>query len=294
MNDKSKALIYILLSTLSFGFMSVTIKYIQTIPVFEKVFFRNIVSLFMALYLILKSKPKTLRSYFGKKENQKFLLTRAILGFLGVVLNFYAITNLKLADSQILNRISPVWVSLFALLFLKERLTKTQMISIVVALFGSILVIKPEFSFGKLPAIAGFTSSITAGASYTIVRYLRSREKPMIIIFYFSLISLLLSFPLMLTNFVWPSAFELMVLLLTGIFAAFGQFGLTHAYKYAPASEVSIYTYTGIIFAVIIGFFMWREIPDLLTIFGGILIILSGYIVYRRVNSVTLKLKPGH
>ncbi len=289
MKDKSKALLYILLSTLSFGFMSVAIKYIQTIPVFEKVFFRNIVSLFMALYLILKTKTNTLSGYFGKKENQKFLLTRATLGFLGVALNFYAITNLKLADSQILNRISPVWVTLFALLFLKERLTKTQIVSIVIAIVGSILVIKPEFSFGKLPAIAGFASSITAGASYTIVRYLRGKERPMIIIFYFSFVSLLFSFPLMLTNFIWPSPFELMILLFTGIFASFGQFGLTHAYKYAPASEVSIYTYTGIVFAVIIGFFMWKEIPDLLSIFGGILIILSGYIIYRRVNSAALK-----
>jgi len=285
MKDKSKALLYILLSTLSFGFMSVTIKYIQTIPVFEKVFFRNIVSLFMALYLILKTKPNTLGGFFGSKENQKFLLTRAVLGFLGVVLNFYAITNLKLADSQILNRISPVWVTLFAFLFLKENLTKTQVVSIIIALTGSIMVIKPEFSFNTLPAFAGFISSITAGASYTIVRHLRGREKPMIIIFYFSFISLIFAIPLMLIDFVIPTPFELTVLLLTGVFASFGQFGLTHAYKHAPASEVSIYTYTGIVFAVIIGFFIWGEIPDLLSICGGLLIILSGYIVYKRVNS---------
>ncbi|QEN05822.1 DMT family transporter [Thiospirochaeta perfilievii] len=285
MNDKSKALIYILLSTLSFALMSVTIKYIQTIPVFEKVFFRNLVSLFVALFIILKTRPKKLEDFIGKKENQIFLFSRASLGFLGVVLNFYAITNLKLADSQILNRISPIWVSLFALLFLKEKLTKTQVFSTIIALVGSILVIKPEFNFSKLPALSGFLSSITAGGAYTLVRFLKNRENPSIIIFYFSLLSLVLSIPLMISNFILPTNFEIMILLLTGVFASFGQFGLTHAYKYAPASEVSIYTYTGIIFAIIIGLVLWKEIPDILSMLGGFLIIVSGYIVYKRVKS---------
>lgn len=288
MRDKSKALIYILISTLSFSFMSVTIKYIQTIPVFEKVFFRNLVSLFITIYMIIKTKPKTLSDVLGKKENQKFLLTRATLGFIGVVLNFYAITHLKLADSQILNRISPVWVSIFALFFLKERLTKTQIVSIFIALIGSMLVIKPQFSFDMLPALAGFASSITAGIAYTLVRHLSGKEKPMIIIFYFSLISLIFSLPLMSMNFVMPTTTEMIILMLTGIFASIGQFGLTHAYRYAKASEVSIYTYSGIIFATIIGFIIWNEIPDILSIFGGLLIILSGYIVFRRTISQSL------
>lgn len=288
MREKSKALIYILISTLSFGFMSVTIKYVQTIPVFEKVFFRNIVSLFITIYMISKTKPKKLSDIIGKKENQIFLFSRATLGFLGVVLNFYAITNLTLADSQILNRISPIWVSLFALVFLKEKLSRTQIISILIALTGTMLVIKPQFSFEILPALAGFTSSITAGASYTLVRHLGDKEKPMIIIFYFSLISLLLSIPLMAMNFIPPTFSEVIILISAGIFASIGQFGLTHAYRHAKASEVSIYTYTGIIFASIIGFFIWNEIPDLPTIIGGTLIILSGYIVYKRTNSQSL------
>ncbi len=282
MKEKSKALIFILISTLSFCFMSVTVKYIQRVPVFEKVFFRNIISLIVALYMILKSRPKSFSGYIGKLSNQQYLFPRAFLGLIGVFLNFYAITHLKLADSQILNRLSPIWVSLFALIFLKESLTKTQIFSILLALAGAMFVIKPGFSFDILPAIAGFTSAITAGAAYTLLRHLRGKERPEIIIFYFSLLSIIGSFPFMMANFVPPTLFELFILLLTGIFASIGQFGLTHAYRHAKASEVSIYTYSGIIFAAIIGFFMWQEVPDILTILGGTLIILSGYIVYRR------------
>lgn len=265
--------------------MSVSVKYIENVPVFEKVFFRNTISLITAFLLIRKCKPVGLSGYLGSMSNQKYLFPRAFLGLLGVFLNFYAISNLKLADSQILNRISPVWVSLFALVFLKEKLTKTQVISIVIALSGSLLVIKPGFHFNFIPAIAGFASSITAGAAYTLLRHLRGKERPEIIIFYFSLWSLIGSFPFMMLNFVVPSPMEMTFLILTGVFASIGQFGLTHAYRYAKASEVSIYTYTGIVFATIIGFIIWGEIPDKFSIIGGILIIISAYIVYRRTIS---------
>lgn len=285
MKEKSKALIYILISTLSFCFMSVTVKYIQTIPVFQKVFFRNSVSLVMALYVIIKSKPQGITSFAGKIENQRYLFPRALMGLIGVFLNFYAITNLKLADSQILNRLSPVWVSIFALIFLKEKLSKYQIISIVIALTGAMLVIKPEFSFEMLPAIAGFTSAITAGASYTILRHLRGKERPETIIFYFSLFSIIGSLPFMLPVYVTPTPIELLLLLSTGLFASFGQFGLTHAYRHAKASQVSIYTYSGIVMAGIIGFIIWKEIPDMLSIVGGVLIILSAYIVYKKATS---------
>lgn len=265
--------------------MSATIKYIQDIPVFEKVFFRNLISLFIAMHLIWKSRPKKITQILGKKKNLPFLLTRSILGFLGVVLNFYAISNLQLADSQILNRISPVWVAIFALLFLKEHLSREQILSTILALTGAVLVIKPEFSFEMLPALAGFISSITAGAAYTIVRYLKDKEEPRVIIFYFSLISVIFTIPLMLSDFIWPSPIQLLYLILIGVFASIGQFGLTHAYRYAKASQVSIYTYSGIIFASILGFIIWSEIPDILSITGGILIILSGYIVFRYTNA---------
>lgn len=265
--------------------MSVTVKYIQTIPVFQKVFFRNSVSLVMAFYIIVKSKPKGIITFTGKLENQRYLFPRAFLGLLGVFLNFYAISNLKLADSQILNRLSPIWVSFFALIFLKESLSKYQILSIIIALIGAVLVIKPEFSFGMLPALAGFTSGITAGASYTILRHLRGKEKPETIIFYFSLFSIIGSLPFMIPVFIKPTPIEFLFLISTGVFASIGQFGLTHAYRHAKASQVSIYTYSGIVMAAIIGFIIWKEVPDILSILGGILIIASAYIVYKKATS---------
>ncbi|MGO5064874.1 MULTISPECIES: EamA family transporter [unclassified Clostridium] len=70
--------------------------------------------------------------------------------------------------------------------------------------------------------------------------------------------------------------------MLIGIFAAIAQYSLTYAYKYAPASEVVIYNYTNIVFSSIIGFFIWMEVPDYLSILGGLIIIIMAVIVYLK------------
>ena len=113
-----------------------------------------------------------------------------------------------------------------------------------------------------------------AGIAYTFVRTLGNRkENPSTIVFVFSLISVLGIFPFMMADFVVPTFKEFLILLSIGVFATFGQFGLTYAYKYSKASEVSIYTYSSIIFTVILGFIFFGEIPDILTVIGGAIVI---------------------
>ena len=118
------------------------------------------------------------------------------------------------------------------------------------------------------------TILVCAGIAYTLVRVLGNRkENPSTIVFVFSLISVVGIFPFMMMNYVQPNFKELLILLSIGVFATFGQFGLTYAYKYSKASEVSIYNYSSIVFTVILGLLFFGEIPDILTILGGIIII---------------------
>jgi drug/metabolite transporter (DMT)-like permease len=274
--NKSKAVIYMLLSALSFAFMSAFVKLAGDIPLFEKVFVRNLISLIIAFLVIIKSK----RSMLGKKENRRFLLMRSSFGLIGVILYFYSINNLYLADSSMLNKISPFFVTFFAGIFLKERIRKFQIVALFVIFGASLLIIKPKYDLSILPAISGFTAAIFAGAAYTTVRFLGGKEQPQTIVFWFSAVSVLVMFPLMLINFKVPDGMQVIYLLGTGLFAAGGQFGLTLAYKFAEASKVAIYNYANIIFAVIIGYFIWSEIPDFLSIVGGILIILTSIAIF--------------
>ena len=161
--------------------MAANVRLAGNIPLFKKVFFRNFVSLIVTFFMILKTKSKIL----GKMENLKYLLARSLLGLLGIVLYFFAINHLFLADSSMLNKLSTFFITFFAWLFLKEKLSKFQIISLVIVFFSVLLIIKPKLEFSVLPAFAGFFSAMFAGAAYTFVRFLGNREKPATIVFFF-------------------------------------------------------------------------------------------------------------
>lgn len=276
MSNKTKAVMLMLLSSLGFAFMGATVKLSGDLPTIQKVLFRNLISLIIAFISIRKSKKLLL----GKWENQKYLLARSISGLTGMILYFYSIEKLPLSDSSMLNKLSPFFITLFAIIFLKEKLTSTKVISMIVVFVGAILIIKPQFNLTIIPALSGFLSAMFAGISYTIVRFLKNREEPSTIVFYFSLISVIGSLPFVIMNFKVMTILQVIYLLFTGIFAAIAQFSLTYAYKYSPASEVAIYNYSNIIFSCFIGYVLWSEIPDFLSLIGGIIIIGTSIIVY--------------
>lgn len=258
--------------------MAAMVKLAGDIPVMEKVMFRNLVSLVIA-FLALKKKGAPL---FGKRENQKYLLARSLLGLTGIIFYFYSISKLCLADSAMLNKLSPFFITLFAIIFLKEKLTPMKIISMIVVFLGALLVIKPQWDLSIVPAASGFLSAAFAGGAYTLVRFLKDRENPSTIVFYFSLVSVLGTVPFVILNFQPFTKIQFLYLISTGIFAAMAQFALTYAYKFAPASEVAIYNYTNIVFSSIIGFFIWKEIPDHLSILGGLIIVIMAIIVYLK------------
>lgn len=277
MTNKTKGILWMFVSVLGFTAMSIVIKYIPNIPIYEKVFFRNSVSLFVAIYLIFKSKA----NLFVAKKEFLFVLARSSFGFLGVIANFYAIERLTIADANMLNKLSPVFVTICAYFFLKEKVDKQQVMGIVIMLIAMLFVIKPSLSFTVIPSLVGMSSAILAGFSYTIIRFLNNKVKPEAIVFYFSLISVLASIPLMYSTFIVPTRRELIFLIGIGVSASFGQFGLTYAYNLAPASEVSIYNYTIILAGIIAGYLVFGEIPDVYSCIGGIMIIATAYYLFK-------------
>lgn len=277
MSRKSGAVLLMLLSAFSFAGMATMVKLSGDFPVVEKVFFRNLVSTIIA-YFIIRAEGVSL---IGHKGSRRFLLMRSSLGIVGVVLNFYAIGHLYLADSAMLNKLSPFFVTFFAILFLKERVTKVQIPAMILVFAAAQLIIKPRFDFSIIPALAGFTSAIMAGSAYTFVRYLKDREHPATIVFFFSAFTLLFTIPVMVVQFQVPNLVELLYLVGIGIFGAGGQFALTFAYRFEKASEISVYQYTNIIFAAFIGWMIWGEVSDIYSLIGGAVIILVSVFLFR-------------
>lgn len=279
-DDRLKGTIWMCISALGMALMGATVKFIGSeISTFEKLFFRNLVGVIMLLFTM---KGQNINIWGSSNRSRLFMVYRCVAGLTGAVLYFYCINKLYLADSALLNKLSPFFVTIFATLFLKEKLERHQVPILIVVLFGALLVIKPKFSFEMLPALAGFLSAIFAGGAYTLVRYLRTMEEPATLVLWFSAFSMFgMVSPMLIEGFTVPNNVQLFYLILTGVFATIGQIGLAHAYKYALASEVSIYQYLSIIFSAIIGFIFWKEIPDILSIIGGLIIIGAAIFNYK-------------
>lgn len=271
MKSRTKGTICIIISAFCFALMNTFVQLSGDLPFIQKSFFRNFVALIIAFFILIKEK----RKFSFKINNLPFLLARAFCGTIGILCNFYAIDNLALSDASILNKMSPFFSILFCWLILKEKISLKQGVIIFGALIGSLFVIKPTFANANLfPSLIGLLGGLSAGIAYTMVRILGQRgENKSVIILFFSGFSCLVTLPYLLFSYVPMTLLQFLCLMGAGISAAGGQFGITSAYCYAPAKEISVYDYTQIIFAAVLGFLLFDQIPDYWGIFGYIIII---------------------
>lgn len=268
---------FMLLSAASFAVMGAFVKAAGDVPVSEKVFFRNLVTLVVTVAMAIHRRENP----FGPTEHLPLLVARSLSGLVGVVLYFYALGHLNLADAALLNRVSPFVVTILAALWLGERITTRVAVGLVIAFVGAALVLRPTFALEPLAALAGLGSAVGAGLAYAIVRRLKGLERPFRIVFYFSLISTLATAPFLVVEGVWPTGMQWVWLLGTGLAAAGGQVFLTFAYHRAPAAQISVWGYHHVLFSLLVGYAVWGEEPALLSYVGGALIVVAALLNRR-------------
>lgn len=283
MNSKMKGIIAILISAIGFSFMAVFFRLAGDLPIFQKSLARNLVAMLIPLFFIIKYH----QPMFGKLTSQPLLITRSILGLTGVLLNIYAIDHMVLSDADILMKLNPFWTILLSLIFLKEYIQKYQITAMVIAIVGMLFVVKPEFSSDIIPALMGLLSGVFAASAYTAVRALSTREAPYTIVFYFSLFSVVALFPFVIFTYQPMTTTQIIYLVLAGLSAAVGQIGITVAYSYAPAKDISIFTYASIVFTACIGFILFGESPDFIAIIGYVIILSASYFMFEKARQNT-------
>ena len=273
-----KGIFYIILSAFCFSLMDMFVRMSGDLPSIQKSFFRNIVAAVFGCILVLKEKD----SFQWKKGSGKYLILRSLFGTLGILCNFYAIDHLALADASMLNKMSPFFVVIFSFLFLKEKVTAAQILLVMGALGGSLFVVKPTVSnLDLIPSLIGLLGGLGAGAAYTMVRKLGTVGiKGPFIVFFFSTFSCVITLPWLIFDYHAMTLWQVLVLLLAGLCAAGGQFAITAAYCYAPASEISIYDYTKVIFSMVLGFVMFQQIPDFYSWVGYVIICLMAVLMF--------------
>lgn len=277
-NPKYKGIIYIIASAFCFAFMNAFVRLSGDLPSVQKSFFRNFVAFFFALVILVRSKEKI----HIDKKSLPYLLGRSAFGTVGILCNFYAIDHLVLSDASMLNKMSPFFVIIFSFLLLKEKLNAVQIIAVAVAFVGSLFIIKPTFENMDLVAsLVGFMGGVGAGAAYAMVRKLGTMGvKGPFVVFFFSGFSCLVTLPFVIFDFHPMTIWQILSLLGAGFAAAGGQFSITAAYYYAPAREISVYDYSQIIFAALLGFILFGQIPDVFSILGYVIIISVAIVMF--------------
>ena len=278
MNTKTKGILYVITAAFGFSMMSVFVHLSGDLPPFQKAFFRNLAAFIVVTVIMVKNKI----SPMPKKGSIPSLFCRSLFGTIGLVCNFYAIDRLVLADANMLNKLSPFFAIIFSVFLLNEKPTIVQIVGVLTAFVGSMFIIKPSASgYASFPALIGAIGGLGAGAAYTFVRRLgKNGENSFLIIFYFSAFSCLVCLPFMILNPAAMSMKSFVCLVCAGISACIGQFGITKAYICAPAREISVYDYTQVIFAAIFGYFIFKQIPDVLSVLGYVLICGAGIAMF--------------
>ena len=271
LSSRTKGTCFLIFSAFSFAWMNAFVRLAGDLSFIQKSFFRNLIALLVALIMLFKER----QPLHCDKKSAGALLLRATMGTVGIFCNFYAVDHLPISDASMLNKMSPFFSVLLAWLLLKERITWKQICIICGAFIGSLFIIKPTFSnLSLFPSCIGLLGGFGAGFAYTMVRYLGTRHVPKAwIIFLFSAFSCLVALPWLLLHYEPMTWKQLLSLIGAGLAAAGGQFGVTNAYFYAAPKDISVYDYTQIIFAALLGFFLFQQVPDRYSILGYCIII---------------------
>lgn len=270
-SNKSKGILCILLAAFGFSLMSFFVRISGDIPTMEKAFFRNAVAIIASLMLLMRSGEK-IRI---KKNCTGDLFFRCLFGTSGLIANFYAIDKLNIADANMLNKLSPFFAILISIPLLKEKPKHIDILAVIVAFLGAMLIVRPSGSNMQLvPALIGLYGGFAAGTAYVFVRRLGKKgERTPIIVLCFSLFSTAVTIPFIAVNYIPLKPMQLICLIMAGLSATIGQFGITSAYKYAPAKEISVFDYTQVLFAAMLGMLFLAELPTALSFLGYVIII---------------------
>ncbi len=279
MKDTNKAALLMVIAAFVYALLSANVKWIQGIPIFEKMFFRTFFGLIMVSVIVWREKIPIR----GNKRSS--LIGRGVTGFISTFFYYMALTYAPMAEAVTLSNTYPFLLAILCWVFLGEKIRSFHLIALVLSFVGAVLIIRPGFAEINFYYIIAVLAAVFMAITYTFLRKARETEHTQVIVLWYSAICALGCIPVMLFEKpVMPTLFQFCQLLSLGIIATIYQLLLSKAYKYAPATEISIYSYTTIVFSSILGFIVWGEVPAIFTVFGALMIISGAFVIFRCEN----------
>ncbi len=280
---------YLLLASLFFSLMTVCVKKVdESISIYELVFFRSVFSLIITSLIIKKKKINP----WGK--NKTLLIIRGLLGTLALICIFYSIRNMPLSISTVIQYTYPIFISIFAVFLLKEKINFNIIIALFLGWFGILIILNPyqstSYEIGNFSILVAVVGAVTTSLAYITVKKLSKIEDIFIIIKYFPLISVITLLPIVYFNWITPQINDLIWIIGIGIFTQSGQTFLTLGLKNLPASQASSINYLQVLFGSIWGIFIFKEKITINFIIGSIFVLLGTIISSSKIKKTELEL----
>ena len=284
MSKNHLSVVYMIMSVLFFSFMDILIKITDEYAVGQVMFFRAVFGLIPIFFLI----PKNRLRDFYKTKHVALHFYRSFFGAIAMAAIFVGLRNLQLAEVTSLAFSGPIWVVIFSMLFLSEKIRTKRWVAVGLGFIGVLIISKPGFDnlnyYYIFPIIfcIGF-----AGVSILIRKLTLAGESVWLIAFYFSVASGLgglATFPL--SDWIMPTKYDLVLLILVGFLGGIANLTLTQSYKLAEVTLTTPLKYLSLVFAIIFGFYFFNEVPSFNTLLGAGLIVISSGIIFFRENQL--------
>lgn len=258
-----------LLSTMAFFLANVCVKQVAHIPAMETVFFRCIVATALCVIGLRRAQASLIGS------NHLFLLLRGLFGTTALFCFFLTLQNMPLASAQTIQYLSPIFTATIAIFVLKERVMPAQWLFYAIAFGGVLLIEQVDDRISPFYLGLGILSAFCSGMAYNLVRSLRGKEHPLTVVLHFQVVGAVVGAISLFFAFEMPVGWDWLFLFLVGVFSQLGQIFLTDALQRERIAGVAIVNYTGLVYALTIGWIVFGEQQGIMAI-GGMLLVVLG------------------
>jgi drug/metabolite transporter (DMT)-like permease len=255
------------ISTLAFSLANVFVKQVSHIPAMEVVFFRTTVATAFCLIGLHRAKAD------WRGSNRTLLLLRGAFGTTALFLFFLTLQNIPLASAMTIQYLSPIFTSIIAIFILSEKVRSMQWVFYAIAFSGVLLIQQIDTRVSLFFLVIGIISALCSGVAYNLVRSLRGREHPLTVVLHFQLVGVVAGGISLFFEWKTPVGWDWLHLFLVGVFSQLGQIFLTSALQKERAASVSIVNYTGLVYAISIGWLVFGETHSYETFIGMALVV---------------------
>ena len=295
-------IILAIIASLILSVNSLMVKLAESVPSIEVTFMRLTSQMVFSLPAMIFFKDKFIYPW----KQSRFLLLRGLSGTTAMTLMIYAVKHMPLADARVIFYTSPVFTAILGRIFLKESVSKFDVLAMILSIGGVVLIGRPTFLFGSLgehsgskqvwvPTLVAAASAFSSATSTVLTRKMSQEVGPRVVVFYFALVGSVIGFVgSLISGFKYPDCgtYDSIYMLATGVLGYFAQVVRSKALSMDKASVIALVGTIGIGFSFILQLVVLDVVPNSLSIGGAILILLCNVIIFIKKFRDMTKIDP--